>query len=93
MRLVPNPMPRGGRRGGGLVLRISVTKAADPANGGQALFKSCEPAIRAAATAAAGVIRTPRIILGLDGLSDPGHSNENSQHEQQKPHSRLLALQ
>jgi hypothetical protein len=66
---------------------------AEPANSadiGQALLKSREPAIHA--IAAGAILRTPGIILGLGTCSNADDTDENSQHEQQEPHSRLLVL-
>ena len=40
----------------------------------------------------ATILRTPGVILGLGTCSNADDTDENSQHEQQEPHSRLLVL-
>src|SRR6202045_4750570 len=74
---------RHGGCGGGNVLRIGVTEAAVAAQGRLALSNGGEATILAAE---AGVIRAPRIILGLRARADPGRHGENCQHEKQGSH-------
>lgn len=78
------------RSGRGLILRIEVAKASEPARGGHALFKGCETAIRAAADRSTAVNRAPRIVLSLGMISKADDTEANSKHEQQEPHSSLL---
>jgi hypothetical protein len=76
----------------GLILRIEVAKASEPARGGHALIKGCETAIRAAAGRSLAVDRAPRIVLCLGTISKADDTEANSQHEQQEPHSSLRVL-
>jgi hypothetical protein len=80
------------RSGRGLILRIEVAKASEPARGGHALFKGCETAIRAAAGRSLAVNRAPRIVLCLGACSNADDKDANSQHEQQEPHGSLPLL-
>jgi hypothetical protein len=80
------------RSGRGLILRIPVAKASEPARRGHALFKGYETAIRAAAGPSPAVNRAPRIVLGLSACSDADDKDANSQHQQQEPHGSLPLL-
>ena len=55
--------------------------AANPADGGQALFKGREPAIGAAKSIA--VIRAPGIILGFRAGAKADNRGENSNNKEQ----------
>lgn len=56
---------------------VSFTEPADPADGVQALLKCREPAIHGATHAAAGIMRTPRIVLRLGAGVYRGCRNQN----------------
>src|SRR5215469_2615940 len=71
------------------ILRIWLAEAPHSPRGFHALLKCCEATIRPAVVIAA-VNRAPRIILGLGACFRTDHTDANSQHEQQEPHSRLL---
>ena len=60
--------------GAGNVLSVSIAKAANPADGRQALLEGYESAVRATST----VIRTPWIILGFGAGANPGRNYGNS---------------
>jgi hypothetical protein len=68
------------RPGWRLVLRIWLTKAAEPARGIHALLKCCKAAICAAARPTA-VNRAPRIVLGFGVISNADDADANSQDE------------
>ena len=61
------------RAGGRHISIVLLTESTDPAHAGQALFEADEAAIRAVC----GIVRAPRIILGLGARIDSGCHNEN----------------
>ena len=67
------------------VLCVSIAETADAAHGRHALFKGREPAIGAATTAAA-IVRTPRIVLRLCRRAHHPCSHKHSCHRQQNFH-------
>jgi hypothetical protein len=73
------------------VLRIWLTKAAEPARGIHALLKCCKAAI-CAATRPTAVNRAPRIVLGLGARHYPGSHDENCQHKKQDSHDQSPAV-
>ena len=73
----------------GLIRTILYAEPANTTDIGQALLKTCKPAILG--TGAVAILRAPWIILGFGAISKANDSDANSQREQQEPHGSLMA--
>jgi hypothetical protein len=75
-----------------LVLRVWLTKAAEPACGVHALLNCCEAAICAAATHPTAVNRAPRIVLSFAGSDEDGCCSDNAERDHRSHRSPIAGL-